>query len=371
MRHTVLFYVSGHGLGHAVRSAEIVRALAARGDVDAIYIRTSAAWPPLTPPKLGGKGGPTTPVHVSPTAIDAGAVERNPLAIDAERTLARAAEVLACREERVAAEAEFARRAGATVIAADAPFLAGEVAAAAGVPCFAVTNFTWDWIYEPLAAACPRHAGVLEPIRDAYRKMAGWIRLPFHHDSDLFPRVIDAPLVARHPAHCPDQVLATLGLDPDDHRPRVLIAMRGGIPEGVLRRAAAGCPGFLFLDLAESPRPPEGNLRRVAIPAGLTFTDVLSICGFAVSKLGYGVVSECVAAGVGLLWVRRSGFREDALIPRQAERCTRLHEIPIDDYHAGDWAGHLERLRAMPAPAERMETNGALVCAELLAGGTS
>ena len=32
---------------------------------------------------------------------------------------------------------------------ADIPFLAGDIAAAAGIPIIAITNFTWDWIYEP------------------------------------------------------------------------------------------------------------------------------------------------------------------------------------------------------------------------------
>ena len=43
------------------------------------------------------------------------------------------------------------------------------------------------------------------------------------------------------------EVLARAGLDTADRRPRVLVGMRGGLPDATVAAAAADGPGFLFL----------------------------------------------------------------------------------------------------------------------------
>ena len=45
------------------------------------------------------------------------------------------------------------------LIVADIPPMAGDIAAVLGVPCIAIANFTWDWIYEPYATE------YLQPLR--------------------------------------------------------------------------------------------------------------------------------------------------------------------------------------------------------------
>src|SRR5438874_914229 len=133
----ILFYVSGHGFGHARRVAQVIRALAERApDVEA-HVRTAAPRHIFEPAVLAG---------FAPSDLDAGMVEDGPLRIDAQGTLRRLEDLLGRREHILADELAAVRAIGPRLIVADVPFLAGDVAAAAGVPCLAVSNFTWDWI---------------------------------------------------------------------------------------------------------------------------------------------------------------------------------------------------------------------------------
>src|SRR5688572_30105808 len=99
MAHSVLYYVSGHGYGHARRAAAVIRALrGAAPDVN-VYVRTKA------PAEMfrGMVAGP-----VAPSELDAPVVERGPLEIDWNATLAGAADLLRRRRGVVAREAEAA-----------------------------------------------------------------------------------------------------------------------------------------------------------------------------------------------------------------------------------------------------------------------
>jgi hypothetical protein len=86
----------------------------------------------------------------------------------------------------------------------------------------------------------------------------------------------------------------------------------------------------------------------------------------AVGKMGYGLVAECIASGVALLWPRRTGFREDQIVERDGPQFLRMRELPLDDFHAGRWTEHLRAAASLPAPPEKMRIDGAERIAEKL-----
>mgnify|MGYP003414460529 CR=1 FL=1 len=57
---------------------------------------------------------------------------------------------------RIREVASAVRASGASCVVADIAPFGLEVARAAGLPAVLIENFTWDWIYEPLAAIEPR-----------------------------------------------------------------------------------------------------------------------------------------------------------------------------------------------------------------------
>src|SRR5213595_544557 len=129
---SLVYYVSGHGFGHAVRSAEVIRTLARRRPELRIHLRTSAP-PWLFPPVASHRS------H----ELDAGVVQPDALRIDPAATLTRAAELARDSEALVATETHFLRRVGARLVVGDVPPLAFLAARRAGLPGVAVANFSW------------------------------------------------------------------------------------------------------------------------------------------------------------------------------------------------------------------------------------
>jgi hypothetical protein len=128
--------------------------------------------------------------------------------------------------------------------------------------------------------------------------------------------------------------------------------MRGGLPQDLLHAAQKASPHYVFL----SPTIP-----------GLDFTDLLSISDVVLSKLGYGILADSIAAGVALLYPPRQGFREDDVSREHCPSYLRMREFPRDDFIAGRWNHHLSSLLAQSKPPQSLPTNGdELVAAELL-----
>ena len=123
----------------------------------------------------------------------------------------------------LADEIDFVREQRADLIVSDIPAIAGDVAHRIGIPCIAISNFTWDWIFEPYAAT------EVVRLQDGYSRMSALLRLPFYQPSrlDVFPRVLDAPLIARK---------TTVAPTPRSGKMRVLLGSRAQVSSDALGR---------------------------------------------------------------------------------------------------------------------------------------
>ena len=335
---SVLYYVSGHGFGHARRCAETIKLLNRTAPGLPIHVRTMAHRDVFS----------GCDIRFEQVQIDRGAVEIDALNIDWTRTLENVRSLIADRAAFVAHEAAYLRENDVRLIIADVPFMAGYVAEAAGVPCYAQCNFMWDWIYEPHTD----DRQLLDAIAGGYRRMTGWLRLPFPHACDHFASVRDVPFITSPLTLTPEQARAELGIAPTDHRRVVLIGMRGGTDESIIANLRRSADRYLFITAAG----PALEGQRTHAP--LRFWDAMQICDAVVSKPGHGIVTDCAALGVGLLHPPRNGFREDAMILREGARVFRERQIPLEDYASGNWTPHLDALLAQRKPKPATNVDG-------------
>jgi hypothetical protein len=343
-RH-LLFYVSGHGFGHARRTAAVIDHLLRSRPQVRVSVRTAA------PARIFTAVG-VAPQSVSPTSLDSGVVEHDALNIDVPATVDRVRELLWGRQGLIEHEVEIVARDGPPgLIIADIPFLAGPIAQRLGVPCIAVGNFTWDWIYEPLLSGSPDGRELLATIRDDYALMTAALRLPLSHAMPQFLRVIDVPAAAHRTRQPEAVILDRCGFDPGDRRPRALIGMRGGTSPQAILEACGTMPEVLFTTLEPLNNHGCANLKYVAQhERGLDFADLLAVHEVVISKFGYGVVCDAAAAGSRLLWPPRHGFREEEIFEVEAPRFLPTQRIPREEYATGRWGPWIERLLAMPRP---------------------
>jgi L-arabinokinase len=184
-----VFYISGHGFGHASRAVELIRALLVRQPDAHIIVRAavSARW--------FAEMAAAHRVELQHVEVDTGLAQIDSLRFDEDETARAAARFYAEFDRRVAAEAAAIRQVGADLVIGDIPPLAFAAAASAGVPSVAVGNFTWDWIYSIYPAFDRLAPGALGVIRGAYALASQALRLPLHGGFEPMAAVV------RHPLH--------------------------------------------------------------------------------------------------------------------------------------------------------------------------
>jgi L-arabinokinase len=355
------FYISGHGFGHAARDVEIVNALRRRDPSMTVAVRTAV-------PQRFLDQTLTAPVQRIDGAADTGVVQPDSLSIDEDETARRAAAFYADFEARVAAERAELRQLRADQVIGDIPPLAFDAADAAGLPSIAVSNFTWSWIYGGYPRFDALAPGARSVIAAAEAKAALALRLPFHGGFASMRHVEAMPLVARKASLDRGDTRRRLRLG--DARPVVRATFGGHGANVPLSTAAAAAPVTIVAteyevggDGAAGP-----NLRVISTSelqrAGVTYTDLLAASDVVATKLGYGIVSECVANEVPLLYTPRGRFREQEVFEREMPEVVRCERIDRERLLAGDWSEAIERLLARPRPAQRMRTDGAGVVAD-------
>ena len=239
-------YITGHGFGHATRTAEVLRHVRQRSPEPITVV--AAAPERLFRSAIGGD------LAVRHLACDVGLAQKDALTIDEAATVLRCREFAARWPALVSEEARWLRAAGARVVLGDIPPLAFAAAREAGLPAIALGNFSWDWIYRHMAARHPALGEAADRAAEAYASAALLLELPFAGDLSAFPRRERIPLLARRPRVDKAEARRRLGLGT---RPAVLVSFGGlGLP-GFRGESLAGLSGFDFLtsDPLDAARP--------------------------------------------------------------------------------------------------------------------
>jgi len=363
----IVFYVTGHGFGHASRVIEVINALAARRPDLEIHVRTTAArWLfDLTT---------TRPVVFHVAECDTGVAQIDSLRPDIAATVERAARFYEGLAPRLDQEAAWLSETAPSLVVADIPPLAFAAAHAAGIPAVGLSNFTWDWIYEGYREDLGEAGWLPARLADLQRTAREAWRLPMHGGFDSYSTVVDVPFVARHSRRGRPEVREALGIVGD--RPVVLVSFGGVGQEGLPLDAVAREGGLTVVTTAPPSSPRAGTVlaRRLdsgvvlvderALYAGaLRYEDLVAAADVVLTKPGYGIIAEAIANGAALLYTSRGRFAEYDVLVREMPRYLRCRFISNDDLAAGRWTPHLAALLAQPPPPERPATNGADVVA--------
>jgi hypothetical protein len=359
----LVFYISGHGFGHASRDVEVINAFARRLPEVRIVLRT-------TVPRWFLDSTLETRVEIVNDEVDTGVVQPDALTIDEEATARRAAAFYATFDDRVTREVGVLRSTGATLVVGDIPPLAFAAAARLGIPSAALANFTWDWIYEGFPGFRDTAPGVIETIADGYSKATLSLRMPFWGGFASMRDVEELPLVCR-PARLPrTEVRRQLGLETG--RPLVLASFGGHGGAVPLDRAVSARRFTIVATDYEWPDPRRVDGLRIVDSGtlranGISYTDLLAACDVVATKVGYGIVAECIVNGVSMLYGCRGRFVEQEVFDRELPHVLRSRHISRDDLVEGRWADAVDALLAQPWPSTQIATNGADVAADRLA----
>jgi hypothetical protein len=367
MTPAIVFYVSGHGFGHASRDIELIGALRAHRPDLRIVVRTTASrW--LFDLTLG------SPVEFQEVECDTGVVQRDSLRLDPVETMRRAEAFYRTFPARVAHEAHALEATEAALVLTDMPPLGCAAATAAGIPAIAVGNFTWDWIYESYAEHLAPRSALLATMRHAYSGTSLALRLPMWGGFGAMPSgsIVDLPLIARRSRLSRAESRRGLGL-PDDRR--LALVSFGGYGVNQLNLDRIEIPGWTLVTSGppgvREPAPHAGVSRIVldetaVYRSGFRYEDLVAACDVVVTKPGYGIIAECAANRTAILYTSRGDFAEYDVLVREMPRMVRSCFFPQDDLFAGRWQPYLDALLAQPEPSPLPATSGAEVAAEIV-----
>jgi len=364
--YPIIFYISGHGFGHASRTIEVIQAvLERRPDVSIVVKTTAPRW--LFDRTLGKR------YEFIELECDTGMVQIDALNLDAAESLRLAKAFHTQLDEKAAAEAAFLRARHARAVVGDIPPLAFAAAHAGGVPSVAIGNFTWDWIYEGYPEQSP--SGLANQMREAYKKATIALRLPtFAGFAGLDAIARDIPFIARRSKREPGDVRRRLGL-PED-KPLVLVSFGGYGLAGLNTSALAALHDHAIVTTdvpsrGDDPHPvfrPAAGLHYLSeqrFSAGeLQYEDLVRAADVVATKPGYGIFTEAMANETALLYTSRGHFVEYEVLVNAMPRYLRSQFIDREDLLAGNWGPALEKLLSSPPPPETPALNGAAVAAD-------
>jgi hypothetical protein len=356
----IVAYVTGHGFGHVTRTVEVLRTL---GEMEPGIPRVlvTSAPPRLFRAALGEA------VTVRGEDCDVGLVQRDALVVDEDASLARWRAFMKTWDERVEREAVWLRELGAELVLGDVPPLAFAAADCAGLSSVGLANFSWDWVYRHISARLPAFTEAAEWAAAAYRRATLLLRLPFAGDLSAFPRIEDVPLVARRPVVSRAEARRRLGLGAG---PLVLWSFGGHGLDAFDPRVLGPLEEFQFVMTDDAPQLPP-NVRFLDLEslaeAGLGYVDLVAAADVVVTKLGYGIVSDALAARTAIVHTDRGDFPEYPILVRGAEGLLPTVHVGNDDLLAGRIGPALTAARtdAWP-PATALD--GAQVVARRLLG---
>ncbi|MBI3060646.1 MAG: hypothetical protein HYY83_01495 [Deltaproteobacteria bacterium] len=352
----VAYYISGHGYGHAVRSAQVIRSLRhARPELE-FHIRTAA--PCWLLQDLGFA------ISYQSCSFDVGIVQKDSLSMDLGATLRTCAELHRTIPRLVREEVAFIKREKIRLILGDIPPLCFEIAARAAIPSIAIGNFAWNWIYRAYLHELPSFFPLIEEMEGFYRQATLALAVAPCCPLEVFPSIKKIPLITRRSGLDKSHARLRFGLPADA---TVVLLTFGGfglerLPLEKLERLGE----IFFVATGRNPGTTE-NL--VVLPEPIPhYEDLIRAADVVVSKPGYGIVADVIAHQVPLLYTSRGDFPEYPYLVEAMNSWATSELIPQEELLAGNLRPYLERLLEKERHWPAVALDGAEVAAESILG---
>lgn len=350
-RPRILVTLTAHGFGHMTRTLAVVRELVELSPQLEVVIATSFSRSRL-------ERELRAPFVYHRRRYEPGTAQKNCFEVDPAATRAAYRDFVRHRSRLIEDERTFFEETRIGGVLSDIAAFPVRVAGDAGLPAVGLSNFTWDWILEPLLAGSAA-AHVTRELREDYSRGHLQLRLPFGPRESPFPRSEAVPLVGRRAALSPEAVRSRLGI-PEDGLALALVCPGGWGAEGWSAIHVPGCAGFRFVFVGDLPITADASALYLPqeLPEGLTVVDLIGAAEVVITKPGYGVASECILARTPLVSIERRGFRESGVLVKGLRDMGPCEEMSLAAFFAGEWEEPLSKVRASETPWAPVAPNG-------------
>ncbi|MBD3390917.1 MAG: hypothetical protein GF418_02635 [Chitinivibrionales bacterium] len=351
----VAYYVTGHGFGHGIRTCAVCNRF--NNDVK-ITIRTSL------PRRLFDEELKREFAFVS-GELDCGCIQKDSVTVDIEATARRYMEIDAVNAERLSAHLTWARDSRVDVIVGDITPFAFEVARAAGVPSVGVSNFSWLDIYAPYVSIVPSFRFCVEHIRRQYESADLALALTPQNELQGFRRRENMGIVGRRGRNRSEAIRERLGISRDKGLALIYLGTFG--LDAATWERLEELAGWEFLGIHSLPVTAR-NFHEIDKTA-FRYEDLCASVDCVISKLGYGVYSECLLNGTPLVYIGRTDFAEFPVLEGSVREWGHGRRLETGQFLSLDWTDVLDHIRGgrRPSPIPDTAASDCAARIELLA----
>lgn len=344
----ILYYLTAHGYGHAVRTSTISNELS---ENIRLIFRTAI-------PKNFFHEEVRRPFEYLPGQFDCGCIQRDSVTVDKKETLLSYMTLAEKNSVRLEEEVKFCREQGVDGIVSDITPFAFEVARRAGVPSVAVANFTWFDIYEPYGREYPSFAPVLEKIRRQYQMAGLLLELSPSTGMAYFGDRVKIPPVAKPGRKRSGEIKTHLGLEKDRRIALIYVGELG--MENIRWGDLVKFRGWDFVGIYPLPGA-SANYHRMD-KKSFPYEDLVASAEVMVTKIGYGVVSQGLVNGTPLIYLPRGDFAEFPVLEKAVQEWGHGYRLSKEDYHGLKWEGVLDEVSKKERP-NPVASEGGRICA--------
>lgn len=328
-RPTLYCAITGHGFGHAVRTACIARRVQELcPDALIIMATRSPRW--LLECYL------EKPFIHRPVAFDVGVVQADSLQMDEKATLQALQDIYKRENTLVATESNYLRNNRVDLVLADIPALAVAIAHRANIPCWMSSNFGWNFIYQDFG---DQFGAVIEKIERDYRQCDLLFRLPLSEPMEIFPYQIQAGLLGGDPQYGEQSLRNTFAIKTAKEK-TILLTFGGLGLEAIPYQVLGQFPDHQFITFdVQAPK-----LDNLTIINDKTYrpVDLIPLCGRIFSKPGFGTFAEALKWEVPIISLTRDGFAEAQVLLAGLRDYGEHQIVPHQQFFAGNWDFLLE-----------------------------
>jgi hypothetical protein len=316
--------VTNHGFGHAVRIASVAAKIKQLNpEILLILVTAAPRW--LLESYIEGD------FIYRPRAFDVGVIQADSIQMDREATLKKLQEIRTKQNSIIAGEVNFIRTNRIGLVLADIPPLAAPIAKAAGIPCWMMSNFGWDFIYRDWGE---EFREIADWIGECYQQCEQLFRLPMHESMSAFNNITDVGLTGGIPRYTESQLREIFQLTAP--REKTILLTFGGLGlEAIPYENIKRFSDWQFISF-DANAPNLSNLVKVR-DTRYRPVDFMPICGRVISKPGYSTFSESLRLGIPLISISRDGFAETPLLLEGIKNYAQHKIIFPSEFFAGNW----------------------------------
>lgn len=353
MSRPVLYIaITGHGFGHAVRASSVAAAIQEIcPEILLVLVTTAPRW--LLETYIPGEF-----IH-RPRALDVGVIQSDSLRMDKEETLEKLQQVQKNSKPIIAGEVNFIKTNRVGLILADIPPLAAKIAVAAGVPCWMMSNFGWDFIYRDWGG---EFVAIADWISECYAKCDRLFRLPLNEPMSAFPNIIDVGLTGGTPRYTSEQLRSMFDIKSPIER-TILLTFGGLNLQEIPYHILSKFPDWQFITF-DDQAPILPNLLKIS---GKDYRPVefMPLCGRVISKPGYSTFAEALRLSIPIVSITREGFAESPLLLSGIENYADHQILTPEEFFQGKWE-FLDELPQPPKQSALLALDGTEVIAQTI-----